>query len=396
MSVTTDTKMHRVSRAELERRWAAVRDHLKAKGLQALIVQGYEEKIGGNVRWLTDIPPGYTRTIVFHVNDFMTLVDHGAQGVVRKLDDHDKNRPGVGELVTNWSLFGGHFTAGLNAQSVIKVLRERGYTDVGIVGERAMSHAFVSDLKQAFEGQVRFASETDFFDAVKARKSPEEMELIRGTAAAQDTVFSKLLGWIKPGVRDYEVNAFADYHMQLLGSDRGVYIGASAPHGQQALFAYRHFQGRTMQKGDHMNVLLESNGLGGEWTELGRLISFGKVPSETREAHEVCVEAQALSAKMCVAGAEPASIFAAFNAFMVKHGSEPEKRLHSHSQGYDAVERPFIRSDETMRLPGSINLAIHPVYSSGSKFATLCDNYIVPAEGPGEFLHQTPKQIFEL
>ena len=58
MSVTTDTKMHRVSRAELERRWAAVRDHLKAKGLQALIVQGYEEKIGGNVRLKTDSRSG--------------------------------------------------------------------------------------------------------------------------------------------------------------------------------------------------------------------------------------------------------------------------------------------------------------------------------------------------
>ena len=245
----TDSRTWRISNAELDRRWTLVRNHLKAQGLQALIVQGYEEKIGGNVRWLTDMPPGYPRTIIFHADDLMTMIDHGPQGDVRRLDGRDPNRPGVGELITNWALYGGHFTSGLTANSVVSVLRQRGYTKVGLVNERALPHGFTAGIRDALADTVVFSDETDFFDLAKSCKSEEELTLIRATAAMQDKVFSKLLDWIEPGKRDLEINAFLDHELQLLGADRGVYIGVSAPIGQPAIFGYRALQGRTMQRG---------------------------------------------------------------------------------------------------------------------------------------------------
>ena len=60
------------------------------------------------------------------------------------------------------------------------------------------------------------------------------------------------------------------------------------------------------------------------------------------------------------------------------------------------VERPLIRSDETMTIEAGMNLAVHPGYETDSIFAVICDNYMVEAEGPGECLHKTPKRIFEL
>lgn len=392
----SDKLTWRVSRVELERRWDLVRAHLRARGLQALIVQGYEEKIGGPIRWLTDVPPGYPRTIIFHDDDLMTMVDHGPQGEIRRLDGLDPTRPGVGELLTNWSLQGGHFSSGLNAESVIGVLRRRGYRDVGLVNPRALPFGFTGDLRDALRQEVRFSDETDFFDRARALKSEEELALIRGTAVIQDRVFAKLLDWITPGVRDFEINAFIDYQLQLLGADRGVYIGVSAPLGQPAVFGYRSLQGRRMQRGDHINVLLESNGLGGQWTELGRLIAFGRVSPEVRAAHDVCVAAQALTARHLVPGADPVEIWQRYNDHMVAQGGQPERRLHSHGQGYDAVERPFIRSDETMRLEAGMNMALHPSFVASDVFATICDNVVVADPLGATFLHQTAKDIFEL
>jgi Xaa-Pro aminopeptidase len=60
------------------------------------------------------------------------------------------------------------------------------------------------------------------------------------------------------------------------------------------------------------------------------------------------------------------------------------------------VERPLIRADETMTLTAGMNLAVHPGYETPSIFAVICDNYLVEASGPGECLHRTPKQIFEV
>lgn len=390
------TRIWRISDEELQRRWALVRNHLRRQGLQALIVQGYEEKIGGNVRWLTDVCPGYPRTIIFHVDDLMTMIDHGPQGQTRHLGGTDIARPGVGELITTWALHGGHFTAGLAADAAAGVLRKRAYTRVGLVNGSAMSHGFISGLREALASGTVLSDETDFFDFAKACKSAEEISLIRGTAAIQDQVFSKLLNWITPGVRDFEINAFLDYQLQLLGADRGVYIATSAPIGSPSLFGYRAVQGRVMQRGDHINVLLESNGLGGEWTELGRLVAFGKVDARTREAHEICLEAQRLTASRLAPGADPAEIWTAHNDFITRHGSDPERRIHSHGQGYDAVERPFVRSDETMTLASAMNLAVHPCFTKGEVFATICDNVIVADPRGANFLHATPKEIFEL
>ena len=373
-----------------------MRAHLRKCGLQALIVQGYEEKIGGPVRWLTDVAPGYPRTIIFHADDLMTMVDHGPQGVVRRLDGHDPSRPGVGELITNWALYGGHFTSGLNAACVIDVLRQRGYTEVGLVNPRALPHGFTGDVCAALGPAVRFSDQTDFFDRARALKSGPEIALIRETAAIQDEVFEALLAWIRPGLRDFEINAFLDYRLQLLGADRGVYIGMSAKLGQPATFGYRALQGRTMQRGDHMNVLLESNGPGGQWTELGRCIVFGRAPVELRDAHAVCLAAQEMNARQLIPDAVPSEIWNSYNASMVAHSSEPERRLYSHGQGYDAVERPFIRSDETMHLEAGMNMALHPTYSAGQVFATLCDNVLVDDPDGAKYLHRTAKKIFEL
>jgi len=394
--VINHNKVWSISREELERRWALVRGYLKENGLQAMVIQGYEEKIGGNVRWLTDVPAGYPRTIVFHADDLMTVIDHGTQGEKRSFDGNDPKKPGVGEVVTNWALFGGHFTHGLAAECVVDVIKARGYTDIATVGATGWPYGLIKGLEDGLAGQTRITDATDFFDAIKAEKSEEELVLIRNTAKIQDTVFEKLLNWVEPGMRDYEINAFVDYEMQLLGADRGVYIGISAPVEEMAIFGYRHFQARTMRHGDHMNVLIESNGPGGQWTEVGRMISFGKVPQATHDAHAICVEAQALTAKNCVPGADPVEVFAEHNAFMVKHGASPESRVHSHGQGYCAVERPFIRSDETMKLSKNMNLACHPSMGDGTTFASICDNIIVASDQGAEFIHATPKKIFEL
>ena len=81
---------------------------------------------------------------------------------------------------------------------------------------------------------------------------------------------------------------------------------------------------------------------------------------------------------------------------MKKRGFPPELRLYAHSQGYDMVERPMLRGDETMRLEANMNFAVHPGYETPSLWSTICDNYMIEANGVGACLHKTPKQIFEV
>ncbi|MBV8891537.1 MAG: aminopeptidase P family protein [Acidobacteria bacterium] len=259
-----------------------------------------------------------------------------------------------------------------------------------------MAHGFVSYIENTLSGKAEISDETDFIDHVKAAKSGEEIALIRETAAMQDVIFSKVLANIKPGMRDLEVAALAQYEGQLMGSEQGIFLGMSAKLGQPAFFAQRHFQGRTIRAGDHMSLLIENNGAGGLYTELSRTIVLGKASQELNDGFEIVREAQEHTLRTFNPGASCCEIALAHDEFMKKKGAPTESRVYAHSQGYDLIERPLVRSDETMRLKKGMNMVLHPAYATKSMFAHICDNYLVTENGPSECLHKTPKKIFEL
>lgn len=259
-----------------------------------------------------------------------------------------------------------------------------------------MPHGFVSYIESTLSGKAAISDETDFIDRAKAVKSDEEIALIRQTAAMQDAVFRKVLARIKPGMRDLEVAALAQYEGQLVGSEQGIFLGMSAKVGQPAFFAQRHFQGRTIRSGDHMSLLIENNGLGGFYTELSRTIVLGKASQELIDGFEIVKEAQQHTVRKLRPRASCREIALAHNEFMKQKSVPPESRVYAHSQGYDLIERPLVRPDEPMSLEKGMSMVVHPAYATASMFAHICDNYLVRENGASDCLHQTPKQIFEL
>jgi hypothetical protein len=81
---------------------------------------------------------------------------------------------------------------------------------------------------------------------------------------------------------------------------------------------------------------------------------------------------------------------------MTSHGAPPELRLFGHSQGYDLVERPLLRSDETMPLAANMNMAVHPGFFTPTNFAFICDNFLIKPDGSVEHLHKSEQKIWEL
>jgi hypothetical protein len=91
-----------------------------------------------------------------------------------------------------------------------------------------MYYTFGAQLKELAKG-VTFSDATDAIDHLKAIKSAEEFAFIRRVAAMQDQVFVKLAAHIRPGMKDFEVAAYAQYIGQLLGSEQGIFLAGSAP-----------------------------------------------------------------------------------------------------------------------------------------------------------------------
>ena len=209
-------------------------------------------------------------------------------------------------------------------------------------------------------------------------------------------MFAEVLSTIRPGLRDIDVTALAEQAGLRLGGEQGIFLGGSSPVGIRSPFVPRFMQGRQLREGDHLSLLIEINGLGGFYTEIARTMVLGKASDELKDGFEAVREAQAHSLAMLKPGMRASEVAAAHDAYMTARGLPPELRLYAHGQGYDMVERPLIRADETMTIEAGMCLAVHPGYETASIFAVICDNYLIGEDGPGECLHLTPKQIFEI
>ena len=277
MSTASERITTAISDQELERRWQAARKEMRERKIDALVMQNANDWLGGYVKWFTDIPAtnGYPKTVLFHAAEPMTLIEMGGFGAVRSLKGKDNIHRGIDEVIGSPSFLAVNYTDNYHADCALPVLKKRGYHTIGLVGPGSMPHAFVTRLKEGLPGTA-FVDATDFVDRLKALKSPEEIGLIKRCCEMQDAIFAKVVSSIKPGMRDIDVTALAQYEGQVLGSEQGIFLGSSAPVGQPARFAPRHMQGRTLKAGDHLVLLIENNGPGGFFAEIARTIVLGK------------------------------------------------------------------------------------------------------------------------
>jgi Xaa-Pro aminopeptidase len=392
-----ERQLHCISTHELQRRWRAVRAAMAEQNIDALVMQATQDWLGGYVKWFTDEPAtnGYPISVIFPRDDLMTVVGQGPQNGRRALNgDHPEHR-GVGLLRFTPSYSSVHYTKHYDAALIAEELTARGYQSVGLVATPQMQYDFADYLKTTL-ATVQFTDVTDLVDGIKAIKSAEEQQRLRATATLQDEVIAAVAKWVTPGKRDFEIAAYAQYVAQGLGSEQGIFLGSSAPLGQPAVFRPRYQKGRELKAGEHFSLLVEVNGPGGFYTEIARTFVLGKAPAELVDGLEAVKAAQRFMLDLIKPGADPRDIFAAFNEYMRGRNLPEETRLNAHGMGYDMVERPLIRTDESMQLAAGMCVVVHPGFINERMFAVVCDNYFIEDHGTSASLHRTPQTIIEV
>jgi Xaa-Pro aminopeptidase len=384
--------------AELERRWAAARAAMKTAGLDALVVQGVNNYSGGGYfRWFTDspAPAANPRTAIFPIDGLMTVVEQGPMGAERRVDGKSAPNRGIGKRATTPSYPSVVYTGSYDAEIVAREIRAGGYRTIGMVAGMSAYLSFGEHLKRRLDG-IALIEATPMIDRLKCVKSAVEIEYMRRTAAMQDEVMRRVRDHIRPGMHDYEVAAFAQYQGQLLGSDQGIFLCSSAPAGKPVGSRPPIEQGRRMEKGDWFKLLVENSGPGGFYTELSRVFVLGRASAEQRQAHAFALEAQRHTVERLRPGKRCAEVYEEYAAFMRSHGLPLDRRLYSHGQGYDLVERPLIREDEDMAIEEGMVFACHPGYVNERVYSGICDDFLVGPGGRVERLHRMEQEIFEL
>jgi Xaa-Pro aminopeptidase len=384
----------KISDAELQRRWKAVRKAMEAQKLDFLIMQNCTDILGGYVKWFIDWPASinYPVTVIFPRNEDMTTICHGPEPPL------PPNPPawvlrGVKKRISTSALPSLHFADNFEPQKVVEELAPYKKCRIGWVG---MAHIPASLYKYATEHltAAEFTDATELVDVIKVIKSDEEISLIKKTCEQQDIAFEYALTRIQPGRRDYEVYADVFHKCLDLGSTQANIMIGSAPHDKAAKHLPKIYGNRRIQQGDQVAVLIEANGPAGLYGEFFRTVCLGKIPPALEEQFEQVKQAQQNIVNMLKPGIEPDDIFDAHNDFLKKIGYTPETRLLGHGQGYDMVERPSMGHGEPMKLQARMNIAVHPTVGSDKAYAQLCDNYIIKETGEAEWLSRIPKKVF--
>jgi Xaa-Pro aminopeptidase len=387
-----------VSDTELQRRWTAVRAGMRERGIDYLVMQNSEEYMGGMLRWFTDYTARhqFPMTVIFPLDDDMSVINCGAAPPAPQVFPPPWFARGIKNRLGDVYFPTLPYTAHYDAKIAVDVLKEKPGATIGWVEPTFIPMTFADYLRENLPG-VTWVDATEWVDAIKVPKSPEEIELIKGTCELQDACIDYLRGVIKPGLRDYEVYAEAHYYLSKNGSERGLVQVNSGPLGTMVPFDVPRFQNRTIQKGDQVSVLIEVNGRGGYYAEVMRIFTVGAKPTpELHAAFDTAVDTQKLMASMMKPGAQPKDIFDAAVANMTGAGYLAPPRSISHGQGTPLVERPNIRPDETWALTENMNLAVHPsIVKPPTVWAIVCDNFIVRKDG-GEKLHAYPQEIIVL
>lgn len=376
---------------ELERRWSLVREAMKKEGIDSLVMQNDNQWLGGYVRYFTDLPSeqAYPYTVIFPANDDMTLISSGSASPPPPPDWASR---GIKEKFGLPYFRAFHYTNNIDAEAIVNVLKRRNDKRVGLINLGLIPAATYLYIKEQLS-DVELVDATDMLDEIKAVKSDDEIEYIRKAVEIQDIAAEAVSTILRPGKYEYEIRSELTRILTDLGSEeQWIMIGSDKPGvntGQHPTF----FQNRKIEKGDQVLIMIEVNGPGGYYGELGRTWCLGEPPQELLRCWDIALEAQQRAAALLKPGAKPGDVLIANNEFMVSKGFIGEGRLFAHGQGYDLVERPALRSDETMLLKAGMLIALHPIAANDQAYAFCCDNFLIQENG-AELLHKTPQKVF--
>lgn len=379
---------------ELERRWKAIRAAMAQAGIDVLLAQNNNDFHGGTVKYLTDLPAvaGIWTSVVVPREEQMTIVQLGPIGGEPEAAG---SLAGAARIRTAATFAAAAYTSRYDVDLVIEALRPWARGTIGLVGRYQMSAATLEAVRGALP-DARFVDATELVDQIRVIKSDIEQQLIRRTATLQDEAMRVAFAAVEPGRRESEITAIAQHVCLDHGAEQGIYLSASWTPGEPAGIAQRHFQSRTLREGDALCLLIESNGPGGFYTELGRTCVLGELPTQLDEELDFVRQAQRFCLDLLKPGTASAEIWERYNAFLAEHGRPQERRLHAHGQGNDLVERPLIRFDEPMAVAERMNIVVHPSYIKDGLTSWICDNYLIGADGPGESIHAFPQEIVRL
>ncbi len=345
---------------EFERRIVRVREAMRDKGLQALLVydSGRHNFLRMNyVAYLTDfISVGPETLVVLPLEDAPVLYLSPVWDIPRAQEESwvSDVRP-FNQL---WS----------------RLPNLTGKT--GLIGREAM-HVNLHDEITKSLGQTPVNAK-DIIENMARCKSDFELARLRRAAGIADAGVTALHEDAHPGLREYELAAIVEYRMRSLGAEDNFGMVVANHHNQ----ALHPATDRIVQSGDIIIGEITPC-IGGLFVQICRTMVLGEPAPAVHEKYAILKKGMRLGMDSAKTGAPASEVAAAINGTFIESGYEkycrpPFMRVRGHGLGCGSFAPGSLEDGNQTKLEEGMTFIIHPnQYLPETGYLTLGDTVVM-------------------
>lgn len=226
-------------------------------------------------------------------------------------------------------------------------------------------------------------------------KDEDELTIMIEAALTGCKLFEHILGYIRPGVAEFEVAAELEYQARKLGAEGMSFdtivasgVRSALPHGRASRAAIPRRGFLTLDFGIIHN---------GYCSDMTRTVHLGKPTAKERDTYNAVLEAQENAVATVSAETTCGEVDEAARSVLRRAGlAEAFSHSTGHGVGLEIHESPRVGAGQTTRLLSGMVVTIEPgVYLPG-QFGIRIEDMVAVTRTGGQVLTPAPKALIEL
>ena len=274
-------------------------------------------------------------------------------------------------------------------EKVYAILREQGMDGLTIA-VNSTTQAF-NMLDIAANTNIRFTNGKPLCEEVRIRKSHEELEIMRKSAAIADSCFEAVCGFIRPGIKEADIR---DFMLDIMAKQGGYGFDCIIASGPNSSYPHYEDYDRVIEEGDcivmdwgcHYKELM---------SDTSRTVFVGSVTDKQREIYDLVNRAQLSAQETAKEGVMIPEIDKKAREVLDEQGyAHTLINRVGHGIGYSVHEGPYINQINNRVLEKGMCFSIEPgVYLPGD-FGMRVENIVcINENGETEPLNKSDRSL---
>ena len=279
--------------------------------------------------------------------------------------------------------------------STLKDIKEAQPKNLRIAVE---AHRLTVEQKTRMQKQLPDAiliDTTDMVERMMICKEARELESIKAACEISDIAFERILGILKPGLREKEVAAELEYQMKMLGADKEAFETIVAS-GYRSAMPHGIASEKKLKNGDF--VTFDFGALyQGYCADITRTIVLGRASTRQKQVYDIVARAQLAAIRKVRTGRTGKEVDAAARNIIEKAGyGKNFGHGTGHGIGLEVHAGPRVSALGTQPLKSNMVITIEPgIYISGWGGVRIEDDVVVRPRG-AIVLNKAPKKLLEI